>query len=283
MALMDFLNTAMQKPEFGQLAGQLMEMGQPKPMMVPDGKGGLIPNPDLQKNNINMSGVLGMMKGLGKTPEADNYNPFPRNDVSTPAASNTPTYGTGQLPLPQQGYTPVPQQQQQPPRFGSNFMQSVSPFQGASTALPSLNQAANGTAPMSPPMMTNNNGIIDRLMGAIGTQESSNRYDILGPKTKYGQPIGKYQILPTNIPQWSKQALGYEVTPEQFRNSPQIQDAVARAKMTEYLNKYKTPEDVRSVWFSGKPLAGNNRRDPVLNLSVPDDNARFRKLYYSMR
>jgi hypothetical protein len=74
---------------------------------------------------------------------------------------------------------------------------------------------------------------------AIASIESagSGDYSAIGPTNqKLGRPLGRYQVMEANIAPWSKQALGREVTPDEFLANPQIQDAVltisSRATLT---------------------------------------------------
>ncbi len=111
---------------------------------------------------------------------------------------------------------------------------------------------------------------IDNIMNAIGQVESSGRYNAIGPTTRTGdRAYGRYQIMGANIPAWSKEALGRQVTPEDFINNPQLQDQIARYKMSQYHAKYGNPQDVASAWFSGRPMRNNYSAD-VTGTNVPE-------------
>ena len=113
------------------------------------------------------------------------------------------------------------------------------------------------------------NGEIDGIMKAIGTVESNNRYDIKGVQTKYGRPLGRFQILESNLPSWSKQAVGRKVGKSEFLKSPELQDKIARFQMEKYHKKYGSARDVAAMWYSGKPYNNSkNIVDPYLNQSV---------------
>lgn len=91
---------------------------------------------------------------------------------------------------------------------------------------------------------------------AISNIESGGRYGILGPLTKGGdRAYGKYQVMGSNVGPWTKEILGTSLTPDQFLSSPQAQDAVFQGKFSQYLDKYGTPQDAASAWFTGRPLA----------------------------
>src|SRR5690606_38657724 len=86
--------------------------------------------------------------------------------------------------------------------------------------------------------------------------ESNNNYGIQGQMTKYGRPLGAYQILPTNLPQWSQQALGRVVSASEFLSDRLVQDQIAYHKLTEYLTKFNGSfEDTAAAWNSGQPLS----------------------------
>lgn len=109
------------------------------------------------------------------------------------------------------------------------------------------------------------NASVSSLSNAIKTVESGGDYQARGPVVTTGQykgerALGAYQVMPGNLPSWSKEALGYVVTPEQFLANPQIQDQIAQSRF-ENLLKSNSPEDAAAIWFSGRPLAKNNSKD----------------------
>lgn len=127
-------------------------------------------------------------------------------------------------------------------------------------APPTFNSAGNASAS------------VDRFAKAIAIQESGERYDAVGPTVQSGQykgerALGKYQIMPGNLPQWSKETIGRVVTPQEFMQNPQLQDAIAKGKFNQLLVKH-TPQDAASIWFSGRPLKGNTSKD-VTGTNVP--------------
>jgi hypothetical protein len=99
--------------------------------------------------------------------------------------------------------------------------------------------------------------------------KGSGDYKAMGPVTEKGnRAYGRYQVMDFNIPTWTKEVLGRSLTPQEFLNSPEAQDAVAQAKLQEAYDKYGSWEDSASVWFSGRPLSGNTSKD-VLGTSTP--------------
>jgi hypothetical protein len=107
-------------------------------------------------------------------------------------------------------------------------------------------------------------GTVAKIVNAISMAESSGGKNTNHPLVKKGiykgqRAIGEYAIMPGNVPQWTKQALGYEMSVEDFKDNPDAQAYVTEYKINEYYNKYGTVEDAASVWFTGKPVkeAGN--------------------------
>lgn len=94
------------------------------------------------------------------------------------------------------------------------------------------------------------------LMHAIGQQESGGRYHITNP---IGYK-GKYQIAPGNIEGkggWDVEALGRNVTYQQYARSPRIQERIARHKMKQYIRQYGL-RGAAQAWYGGPGAVGNN-------------------------
>lgn len=113
-------------------------------------------------------------------------------------------------------------------------------------------------------------GSLQSFKSAIAKQESGARYNAVGPKTSKGnQAYGKYQVMDFNVPSWTKEALGKSLTPQQFLNDPQAQEAVADYKFQKLYDQYGNWQDVASVWFSGRPLARAGNASDVTGTTVP--------------
>lgn len=84
---------------------------------------------------------------------------------------------------------------------------------------------------------------IDRFMQAIGFVESGGRYDALNSSSG---AYGKYQIMPSNWPAWSKIYLGRVLPP-----TPTNQDVVARGKFTSLWGWLGTWPAVAHWWLTG--------------------------------
>lgn len=101
---------------------------------------------------------------------------------------------------------------------------------------------------------------------AIARIESNFDYGEVGPEIMSGlykgdHAYGKYQVMGKNIPDWSKEILGYEVSPEEFLNNKDLQEDIAGAKLDQYLKEriLKNPSDPETaikeaavMWFGGR-------------------------------
>lgn len=115
---------------------------------------------------------------------------------------------------------------------------------------------------------------------AIASIESGGDYNARGPVIPTGQyagqqALGKYQVMAGNVGPWSQEALGYEISPDQFIANPQIQDAIFAYKFGQAAEKYGSLEDAASVWFSGRPLEKAGNASDVLGTTTPDYVKRF--------
>lgn len=135
----------------------------------------------------------------------------------------------------------------------------------------------------------------DYLRGIAGTESSGSRdlyggndpYKVLsGEKTiaqynamsqaeKNNTAYGKYQVMGFNIPKWTKEAFDVAMSIDEFINSPEKQEALARYQAEQSYAKYGNWDDVASVWFSGKPASGNTRSDKF-GTSVPTYITKYR-------
>jgi hypothetical protein len=121
---------------------------------------------------------------------------------------------------------------------------------------------------------------LSKTMQAIKRIESGGRSDALGPATRTGDRAhGLYQIMGANIPTWTEEALGRRMTPEEFRNDPEAQEATAKHRMGLYLKQYNDPAQVASMWFSGRPIEKAGESADVTGTTVPRYVSMFNKYY----
>lgn len=99
----------------------------------------------------------------------------------------------------------------------------------------------------------------DQFFAGIAQQESGGDYSAINGSTG---ALGKYQILPSNVGYWSQKYLGTRWSPQQFLNDPRKQDALARAVLEDYFNRYGV-RGAAAAWYSGNPgLSENYKPQP---------------------
>lgn len=129
---------------------------------------------------------------------------------------------------------------------------------------------------------------IAAAIASVETPGSANPYKELGGVLPSGQykgqrALGKYQIMPGNLPAWSKEAVGRVVSPSEFMNNPALQDQIAEYQMGKLYKKYGNPQDVMSVWLTGRPLSkGGSAKDLVTGISGNQYVDRAMKHYNSL-
>jgi hypothetical protein len=94
---------------------------------------------------------------------------------------------------------------------------------------------------------------LSKFMGAVSGQESGGDYSV---RNAYGA-IGKYQVMYFNVGSWTSQALGHSMSPEEFRQNPQAQEAVARWRLGDFVEKYGL-RGAAAAWYSGNPDRAND-------------------------
>lgn len=124
------------------------------------------------------------------------------------------------------------------------------------------NYGGYGTAqlmPFSPAGGAQGGSVIDRVMSSLRQLESGGRYDAVNSKDPLGGAQGAYQILAGNFVNpggWDKEALGKDITLQDFMANPQIQDQIARHKVGQYLDQYGV-QGVPLAWNGGPGAVGN--------------------------
>ena len=117
-----------------------------------------------------------------------------------------------------------------------------------------INNALAGTFPTShttiatPVGHKNGKKGFKAFVDAIAAKESGGNY---GAVNKSSGAAGKYQIMPANIPSWSKEALGHSVSLSKFMARPRLQDKVALPKLEYYYNKYGAAGAAKA-WYGGE-------------------------------
>lgn len=107
-------------------------------------------------------------------------------------------------------------------------------------------------------------------------ESSGGNYGAIGPATRSGdQAYGAYQVMGSNVPDWTDKHFGQRLTPQEFLKNKEAQDAVFNGQFGGYVNKYGNPQDAASAWFSGRPMTHNTSSDG--HMSVPSYVDAFNK------
>lgn len=97
------------------------------------------------------------------------------------------------------------------------------------------------------------------LRRAIIGQESANNFRAVNP---HSGALGYGQVMPFNLPTWTREALGYSVNREQYLSSPEIQLRVIDNKLMQYWqdaivtsggDEAIAVRQVAARWYSGNP------------------------------
>jgi cell wall-associated NlpC family hydrolase len=106
----------------------------------------------------------------------------------------------------------------------------------------------------------------DQFFNGLATQESGGNYGAINGLTG---ALGKYQILPSNVPSWSQKYLGVKWSASQFLGDPRKQDALARAVLQDYYDRYGV-RGAAAAWYSGNPALANSTAPQAGGPSISD-------------
>jgi hypothetical protein len=104
---------------------------------------------------------------------------------------------------------------------------------------------------------------LNAAKSSIASIESvgSGGYAATGPKQGNGDvALGKYQVMASNVPSWTKQALGQSLTPQQFLASPAAQERTFEVMFGNAAQKYGAA-GAANWWFTGSPNPNPNVSD----------------------
>ena len=119
--------------------------------------------------------------------------------------------------------------------------------------------------------------LLDRIKSGVFSQESGGNYQSR-PNPRTGA-VGGFQVLPVNIPSWTRKHYGRALTPSQFKANRTAQDAVFNGEMGDYLRqaKAKGVDDDTAIrmgaagWYGGR--GAMHRYDCLLYTSDAADDA----------
>lgn len=289
----------------------------PPPGSAGPNQGPLAPPPTLANPAPPLQGLAPpLMQGPGMPPQSPGGMVPPRPPgLSMPAAGPSgppsmpppPMGGVGNVPMPQ--FSPPPAsadpRAQQLTEMVKEFTVALRPVAGQGKA-PAGNGLMNlrrpggfafGGTPGGDLADYSDDGDADTLpenaaytagsgdpMAAYRTRigriesDGSGGYAAEGVETGNGdRAYGKYQIMGNNITPWGREALGRDVTREEFMDpekGPQIQDAIFNHRFGQYVAKYG-PEGAARAWFAGPGGMNDPNRKDALGTTVAQYSRKF--------
>lgn len=100
-------------------------------------------------------------------------------------------------------------------------------------------------------------------------------YDSIGPATRTGDHgYGRYQVMGSNIAEWTKKYWGAALSTDQFLANHAAQDAVFKGQFGAYAAKYG-PEGAARAWFAGPGGMNNPNARDVLGTTVAGYSKKF--------
>jgi hypothetical protein len=108
------------------------------------------------------------------------------------------------------------------------------------------------------------------FVASIIQQESGGNYNAISQDGA----LGKYQVMPANVPSWSQEVLGYQINSTTFLSSPSLQDQIAQGILWSYFSKYGAA-GAAAMWYSGQPNPKATYGNPPVDQYVQDVLARM--------
>lgn len=78
---------------------------------------------------------------------------------------------------------------------------------------------------------------------------------------KADQALGRYGILASNVPEWSRQHLGRAYSIDEFLKDEKAQDAIAAGEIGKYYKMGHSPREVAAMWIGGPKGLANHAAD----------------------
>ncbi|MBW4580652.1 MAG: trypsin-like peptidase domain-containing protein [Tildeniella nuda ZEHNDER 1965/U140] len=107
--------------------------------------------------------------------------------------------------------------------------------------------------------------VANPVIKAIATQESGGDYTQVN---RDSGALGKYQIMPDNVPSWSKECLGQSISAQQFLGSSSLQEKIATCKLTQEFERsrkagessFEACRSTAAFWYSGNASNKNSSK-----------------------
>jgi hypothetical protein len=199
--------------------------------------------------------------------EQSQATPVPTTTTLSPSSIPTPTSAAPiQSPLVPEKQSSKPVSSSPPPVVAALPVSKspVAPVNKSPDSVLPLPQVSPNSVILKPRDIridSTTEGILNALISSIVSQESSGNHSLKHPVSG---ALGMGQVLPSNLPEWTTETFGREVSPEQFLASRDIQYYVIRQKLLQYYFRgikasggdlYTAIRRVAAQWYSGQPDA----------------------------
>ncbi|HET9285682.1 MAG TPA: hypothetical protein VFR24_27335 [Candidatus Angelobacter sp.] len=144
---------------------------------------------------------------------------------------------------------------QAPQTYGNTFNSNQNPAPEAASPEGAGN-ASQGADKLAPIIGNMEGKTYDRVVPSINAHTGQKQY-----------ALGKYGIMDFNIAPWTTDVLGRPMSAQEFLKNPQAQDAVAKAKLAEYTQKYGV-EGAARAWIGGEGGVNHPERTDAFGTSV---------------
>jgi hypothetical protein len=105
-----------------------------------------------------------------------------------------------------------------------------------------------------------------KFIWAEGQQESGGRYNAQNGSSG---ALGRWQVMPANLPGWARQCGLEPISPQAFLNNPAYQDKMINCILGGYYDKYG-PRGAAAAWYSGSPNPNATFGNPPVYVYVND-------------
>lgn len=96
---------------------------------------------------------------------------------------------------------------------------------------------------------------IQQAKDAIGGFESGNNYDKIGPQTRHGRALGKYQVMEEFLPDYLARAGLPSMSADEFLKNHDAQETVFERTFGADMKKYGSFNEAASRWLTGRGVA----------------------------
>lgn len=118
-------------------------------------------------------------------------------------------------------------------------------------------------------------GDAEKWRQAISKIESGSAGGSYSARNPTSGALGRYQVMPANIPSWSMQALGHSITAEEFLANPQFQDKIFDTIFGGYVRKYGSVQLAARAWYAGEGGMWNDKANDKASGGSGISNAEY--------